>query len=137
MSAYNDNAIYLSIDATVVHAYFKSVQLTPSIEEVDITRGSGIDYRQKAGGLKDYRMTITLGYETTLQATHLPLIKPGIHTIAFGPEGNTAGKPKHAGSFLITESPIEISVEKSEVAYQVTAMQADVPTSDMYNGDTW
>lgn len=138
MVAYNGNAISLTIDGITVAAEFKEVQLTESIEEVDVTRGSGTTHRQRLGGLKDSSISITLGWETgEIPATYAPLLEPGLHTVVYGPEGTDSGKPKHEQQFLFTSMPHTVSVEKSEVVLQVSGNGAATPVSSIANGDTF
>ena len=41
MSAFSGNGIYFAIDGTDMSAYFTTINFEPSVEEQDITRGSG------------------------------------------------------------------------------------------------
>jgi len=137
MTRYNGNGIYLAIDGNVVHSQFKTVNLEPSIEAVDMTRGSGTTHMMRNEGLKDTTISITLGYDTDLVPTWFTLLKPGRHTVEFGPEGNASGKPRHLQDFIFTGAPLEISVEKEEVVFDISGDGADAPTYDMYNGATF
>lgn len=137
MAAYNDNTVYLSIDGTQVDSWFKSVTLSPTIETVDTTRGSGTDHRSRSEGLKDTSGTITIGYDAASEATILGLVEPGTHALVYGPRGNTAGMPKHAQSIIITQAPHSVEVSKGEVVFEVQWEAAAAPSSDMYAGDTW
>jgi len=136
MAKYQDNDWYLSIDGTDVSAYLKSVNLTASIEEQDITAGSGTNFRQRGAGLKDYQLTFDI-YHDTAAAWALTLITPGIHAIIYGIEGSGSGNPKHIQSFLFTSAPHTVNVDKTMVSYNVSATGADAPSTDMFAGGVW
>lgn len=137
MASFVGNNIHLSIDGVIVHADFKNVSIEPSVEDVDTTRGSGTEHRQRNTGLRDTSMTITLGYDTVRTQQQIQYLRPGRHTVIFGPEGAIAGKPKHQQDFITTSVPLEISVEKAEVALELTMVGADAPTYDMFDGATF
>lgn len=134
MATYNGNDLYLKIGSVAVSAYFKEVELSPSIESVDITTGSGTDHRMRAAGLEDTSLTATLVYDAADIQTYIQSLKPGVYTVEFAPEGNTTGKPKHIQSFILTQAPFGVSVEKSEVAFQLTFEAAAAPTYNMFAG---
>jgi len=137
MAQYNGNAIYLDLDGTVVHSWFINVNLSPTIETVDVTVGSGTTHRERATGLKDMNGSMQIGYDSTDIATIMPLIKPGTHTLTYGPEGNAAGKPKHVQSIIITQAPHTVSVSKEHVVFDVQFEGADAPTTDIFNSGVW
>lgn len=137
MAQYADNDIYLDIDGTAISARFKKVSLEPVGESLDTTMGSGADFRSRALGLKDYKISIELAYDTTSVSTDLALLKPGAHTITYGPEGSAQGKPKHVQSFILTGAPHEVSVEKTPVVFSVSGEGAAAPTTDIFNGGVW
>jgi hypothetical protein len=137
MATYNGNNVYIAIDSTDVGAYWKQVEITSSIDEVDVTAGSNAEFRERLGGLRDYAYSITLVYDDTNLASYIQKIRPGIHTLEIGPEGNTAGKPRMVQSVLITEVPFEVTVEKSEVAFSISAVGAAAPTTDMFAGGVY
>lgn len=137
MASYNGNGIYLTIDGLDVSAQFKSVTIEPTIESVDTTRGANTSHRQRNEGLRDTAFSCSLGYDTALVPTWITTLRPGLHTIVFGPEGNAAGKPKHQQNFITTEAPLEITVEKDEVVFEIAGEAADAPVFDMYAGATF
>lgn len=137
MPAYNGNQIVLIIDGIRAEAIFKSVNLEPSIESVDVTRGAGTDHMQRKPGLADTKLTATLGYQTERLQRDLRYMKPGEHYVVFGPEGEAAGKPRHSQAFILTSAPLEITVEKGEVAFELSFEGADAPDADMFDGATF
>ena len=64
-------------------------------------------------------------------------LRPGRHSVTYGPEGNIAGKPKHVKDFIFNNLPLGQNIDKSEVEFNVGGDLADVPTVDMYNGGVW
>lgn len=137
MSSYNGNGIYLSIDGLDVSAQFKSVTLEPSLETTETTRGANREHKQRNAALRDTAISMSLGYDTALIQTWLQYLRPGLHRVIFGPEGSAAGKPKHEQDFITTEAPLEISVEKTEVVFEIAGEAADEPVYDLFNGATF
>lgn len=137
MATYNGNSYYLAIDSTDLSSYVVSGQLTPKVAEVDVTAGASETYMERAAGLKDTTFTATLAMDDTTFATQIALVKPGIHTIEWGPQGATSGKPRHVQSMLITESPHEVKVTKDMVTFQVSASGAAAPTVDLMTGGVY
>ena len=138
MATYSGNDLYIAIDSTSLGTYFTgSLNYEPTIEQQDITAGSGVDWRQRTGGLFDGTLSFMLVYDVTNISTYIQKLTPGIHSIEFGPEGATSGKPRHVQSFLITGAPIEISIEKTKVAFSVSATAADAPSVDIMAGGVY
>lgn len=131
---YNGNGIFLSIDGTTITGSWKDIEITSSMEEVDTTQGVGQTYMQRSEGLRDTEISITIGYDPDNIQAQFAMLRPGIHTVVFGPEGNGTGKPKHEQSFLFTEAPLGQDVKKKEVVFTVSGAGADAPSVDMYNG---
>jgi hypothetical protein len=134
MATLSGNNVHLVIGGTTVTAYFTDVELSPSVESVDVTAGGGREHRQRNVGLGDTGMTITLVYDAANIQTYIQKLKPGLYTVEYGPEGNTVGKPKHIQDFILTGAPFSVSVEKSKVAFQLSFEAAEAPTFDMFNG---
>lgn len=138
MPQYADNNVYLSIDGVVVSAYFKSVSLNPTNAEQDTTMGAGTDHMQRAAGLNDTSITITLGYDTAQVQTQIAHLKPGVIVpIEYGKEGNTSGKPRHVQNFLITGNTVADDVAKTPSTFEITGSGADAPSVDMFSGATY
>lgn len=135
MATYSGNNDYLSIDGVDLSAYWREAEITPSIETADVTAGSGSTHRERNEGLKDHTFNFTIVYDSADLQTILPVIKPGTHTVIYGPEGNAAGKPKHQQSFIFTEVPTGGNYEKSDArVFSISAEAAAAPTYDMYAG---
>lgn len=137
MPAYNGNNIYLNIGGIEVQSEFKTVNLSPSIESVETTRGAGRKHRQRNTGLEDTSMSATIGYQTEKIQQQIKYLKPGEYDVVFGSEGPYAGKPKHVQRFILNEAPLEITVEKGEVVFELSFEAADEPIQDMYLGATF
>lgn len=138
MATYSGNDDFISIDGTDLSGYQVEIEITPSRATTDVTAGSGIDHVKRNEGLADYTMSFTIAYDSADHATIFPLIAPGTHTVIYGPQGSTAGTPKHEQSFIITEAPTGGAVRKDEMrVFTVSAEAAAAPVSDMYAGDTW
>lgn len=136
MAKYQSNDWFISIDGTTVSAYVTKVDLDPTIDSVDITAGSGTDFRQRGAGLKDYSISFDI-YHDDGAAWALTLITPGSHAVIFGLEGNATGKPKHTQTFIFEGAPFGTEVEKGMVLYSVSGSGAAAPSDDMFAGGVW
>ena len=137
MTQYNGNNVYLDVDGTQIQSWFINVSLSPTIETVDVTAGSGTEHRSRATGLKDTTGSMQIGYDVENVSTILSLLKPGTHTITYGPENNVAGKPKHVQAVIITQAPHTVSVTKEHVIFDVQFEASGAPSTDMFNGGVW
>jgi len=137
MATYNGNGVYIDIDGTRIDAYFQNVSMDRSLATVDATAGSSSTDVERNAGLLDTKGKITIAYDDTMAATHLALLKPGAHTLTYGPEGNTTGKPKHVQAILITALPHTITVKKDLVVWEATWEAAAAPSTNMYAGGVW
>lgn len=135
MAQYADNVVYLKIDSAEVDAYFKTVKLSPSNSSVDRTVGSGTNHVQRAPGLDDTAISISLGYDAAQLQTYIQKLAVGqIVEIEYGSEGNTSGKPRHVQTFNITKADHEVNVDKSHVVFDISAEGADEATVNMFKG---
>lgn len=137
MATLNGNTVYLSIDGVDVSGFWTSFTLSPTVESVDVTAGSATAHRERAAGLADTSCSGTIVYDAASVSTYIQKVKPGEHTIIWGPEGNTSGKPKHEQVFIITDAPHTVVVEKEMVAFEFSGEAAAAPVSDMYAGVTF
>lgn len=131
---FNGNNIFMSIDGTSVGAEWIEYELTTSVEEVDTTRGAAQTNMQRNAGLNDQSLTITLAYDPEKIQTQIAYLKPGVHHVVLGPEGNAAGKPRHEQEFLFTEAPFGQTVKKDQVVFTISASAADAPVADFFSG---
>ena len=138
MAQYADNVLYLSIDSVAVDAYFKTVKLSPSNSSVETTVGSGTDHVQRASGLDDTKIDISLGYDAAQLQSYIQKLAVGqIVTIEYGSQGNTSGKPRHVQTFNITKADHEVNVDKSHVVFDISGEGADAATVNMYKGGVY
>lgn len=135
MAQLNTNAIYLTVDGVAVASYFTDVKLEQSASPVDVTHGAAVNV-QRNDGLHDGTISITLGYDIANVSSYMQHIRKGL-TVAvdYGPEGNTAGKPRHTQSFLLTKvAGPDTDSKKSYVTFAISGDASDAPTVDMYAG---
>lgn len=138
MVALAENNAYIKLDTVEVQAYFKEVSIQPSNSAVDITAGAGTDDVQRAPGLNDHKFSATLSYDLTNVQSYIQKIKVGqVVVLDYGPESNTAGKPRHTQAFVITAADHTVSVDKSHVTFSVSGEGAAAPTNNMYAGAIW
>lgn len=139
MATLNGNNAYLTVNSVDLAAYFVNIEFEQSVEAVDTTAGAGATYMERQAGLKDIKGKITIVYETTAVTTHIQTLAAGsTYTVVYGPESNTAGKPKHEQSFLFTK----LSGPKQDVAKKLLTWEADIegaaaPVTDIYAGGTF
>ncbi len=135
MTVFNGNNIYMTIDGVNVATRMIKVDLEPSVESQDTTMGSSVTHVQRSVGLKDTKMSVTLGYDSGNIPVYIAAIAPGLHTIVFGPESNVAGKPKHEQSFIIESAPMSgQSIQKTPVVFELSCVGADTPVTDLFAG---
>lgn len=139
MAQYADNVVYLKIDSVEVDAFFKTVKLSPSNASVETTVGSGTDHVQRAPGLDDTKIDISLGYDAAQLQTYIQKLAVGqIVEIEYGSEGNNnSGKPRHVQTFNITKADHEVNVDKSHVVFDISGEGADEATVNMYKGGVY
>jgi hypothetical protein len=93
---------------------------------------------QRAPGLNDTSITITLAYDLTNLQTYIQKIAPGqTISIEYGPESNTSGKPRHVQDFVITGADHQVSVDKSAVTFSISGDGAGAPSVDMFTGGVY
>ncbi len=138
MAMYNGNGIYLTLDGLDVSSKFTEVNIDNSAEAVDVTTGNAT-FMARNAGLRDHTAKITLGYDTSNVATMILKLKPGLtYVVDYGPEGSTAGKPRHTASFLLTStSGPSTTTNKQFVKFELTLEGNGTPTNDMYAGATF
>lgn len=138
MAIYSGNEDYLVIDGIDVSHLRRQIDFTPNQENADVSHGSGIEWREKAEGLKTVDMTMWIGYLEEEIDTILAVTKTGLHTVEYGPKGNTIGNPRHKQLMMFTSAPTSSNHEKTEGrGFNVAATSAAAPEFDMFNGDTF
>lgn len=138
MAQFNGNGFYLSIGGTNLSPHVIDIQMSPSANTVDITAGSGATHTKRATALLDTKAKITISYDDTSVADYIQKMKPGEKfTLVIGPEGNTVGKRKHEGDFILVGAPFTVTVKKEPVAFELDFEGADAPITDMYSGGVW
>lgn len=136
MAEYVGNNYYVKIGSYNLTPYVKSVNFEPTAETVETTRGNA-EYKSRAPGLKDARLSVVVGYDTNLAAFRAAM-KPGdVFVVDYGPEGNVTGKPRHTQAMICEGAPFEVNVNKDEVAFECSYIGAVAPTVDMMNGGTF
>lgn len=139
MAQYESNNAYLEIDGTDVSGYWTgTADAEQSADIKEGNYGAGQEYVRRVGGLIDTTISFSIIYdtETTAKAESFNLFRTGqIVDIVYGPEGQIAGKPRHAGKFYIDSlTGPSVDQEKAPVMVEISLSQQDEPTDDMYNG---
>lgn len=138
MAEYADNNVFLSIDGVTVSAYFKTVSLNVTNASQDTTMGTGVDHMQRAPGLNDTKIDITLGYDSAQVSAQIQHLKAGqVVSIEYGKEGATSGKPRHVQTFNITSMTVADNVNKEASIFSISGEGADAPSVDMFAGGVY
>jgi hypothetical protein len=135
MAVLADNSAYLSLDGVDVSGLITEVKPKGKNNVRETTHGAGATHVQRAAGLDDYSFDATVVYDDAQIATYIQKLKPGaIYTMEYAPEGRTAGKPKHVQSVIVEGNDHAIKIEKDMVAFNLSLLGQDAPTSNMYSG---
>lgn len=143
MASLNSNNVFLSLNGVDISAYFTDeVDREVSINQVDVTAGAGQEWEQYLPGLSSYSLTLTLIYDTVAYAaTVRPVIDAarlatsGPVPLIYGPESNTAGKPKDEIPVVVESiSGPSISIQKDKVVIELSLKGADTPTALIESG---
>jgi hypothetical protein len=133
-----DKQIYLSLDGVNVSTYFVALELALANDPLDVTGGADVDHVQRAVGLNDARLSITLAYDADDVGDYLSALRPGVViSVIYGAQGNGTGMPRHEGSFVITRVKHGRSADKARVAFEIGAAAADTPAANMFTGGTF
>lgn len=150
MAVYNGNNAYLNVNSRVMadpddgnEKVFRMFRMSRSTGDENVTSGAGTEWEDHAGSLNVINGTVTISYNGTrvladLQAIAEQTAEQMIIPIVWGPDTDTAGKPKHDQDFLVTQiKGPEISVEKKLVTFEMTVVSSGTPRSSLYAGDTF
>jgi hypothetical protein len=138
MGNYNGNVKFISIDGTDISTRFNQVSLTETVGEEDVTVGSGATHVQRAAKLASNAISMQIGYEAGAVPSYIQKLKAGPHRIIIGTEGNSAGMPKHEQDFIINSNQIQgMSVDKTEMYFEIGGNSADAPVVDLFDGGTF
>jgi len=140
MAEFNGNTPYLRINSYNVESLWKSMEITKSVADVDVTAGSGSVYEEHAAGLKSAKAKLVIAYNDTQAATDLAGLYTALEVVnvTWGPEGNTSGKPCDNRSWLITDvsGPTQ-TVTKDAVVLEYSLVGTGTPTKDIHKGETF
>ncbi len=140
MATLNGNNIYVGLNTVNVSAYWTDeVSRNVTNNTVETTAGAGAGWVERQDGLMDYSLSLVLVYDIDDLSDYLTQLKPGsTYTLVYGPEGNTAGKPKDELSVIVSsvDGP-NPSIGKDMVSFSVSFQGAATPTAWIENGDTF
>lgn len=135
MAAVANNNVYLSLDGVDVSGLITNVKPKGKNSVRETTHGANVSHIQRAAGLDDYSFDVTVVYDDTTLSTYIQKLKPGTtYVMEYAPNGKTAGSPKHIQSVIVEGNDHEIKIEKDLIAFNLSLLGADAPTSDMYTG---
>ena len=138
MSQLNGNNYFFSIDSVDLSAYTVSITFSRTNSVVDVTAGANTTHEERAAGIDDTSIEVSIGYEVGQAPTLFAKLKAGsIFSMEYGPEGQTAGKPRHVQNFIIEGSPFTQAVKKPHVVFAMSAKGSEAASSDMFAGVTY
>lgn len=134
-----DNSGYLTIDGYDVSGIATELTFEMSGASNEQPYGFGSDWTRRTPGLKDVTINVSIIYDKDNIASYITNIATQqVVAVVAGPEGNTVGKPKHAGNFVVDSlSGPSKMVTKDAVVFEVTLVTADPPTDDLFAGATF
>lgn len=140
MPEYNGNAVYLTMNAVDVRARWRNFEMKLNIGDEDVSAGAGIEWEKHASKLRNIGGKITLVYDDLTAAADQAALYTATDIIAVvhGPEGNTAGKPKHDQDFKINSiNGPTTNHDKTLVTLEYDVISTNEPRSNFYVGDTF
>lgn len=135
MPIYASNNVYLRLNTTDVSSRLVAFRFEPTHTPTEITAGATTTHVQRAAGLDDARLEVTLAYDTAALPTYITLLRPGsVYDVEFGIEGSATGKPRHVQQFILVAAPLKISASKQQVEFDLSFKGVDAPTVNMLAG---
>lgn len=130
------NNAYLTIDGYDMAAIGIEVTAEMAGTSNEQPYGFGSNWTKREPGLKDLTLNVNVIYDTDNIDSYITSIATQQKvTVVYGPEGNTTGKPKHSGSFIVDSlTGPTVVVTKDQVIFEMSLVTADEPTDDMYAG---
>lgn len=140
MPTLSSNNVYLALDGVDVSGYWTGqINKSGTTATQDITAGAGATHVQRAPGLSDNNLSFAIVYDTADLATYrAKLVQASQYTVTYGPESNTAGKPKFECDMILTgvDGP-NPTIDKTKVMFEVSFEAADAPTDTIEGGSTF
>lgn len=135
MAAYNDNKAYIKLGGYSFAGKFQSLKINSKNSTQETTAGN-VSHIQRAPGLDDYSYDITvIAEDGSALAAYIRKLKPGtIEELDAGWRGNTAGDPRMLQSVIVEEAPLETTVDKKAVVFEIKASGADAPILNQFDG---
>ena len=130
----NGNKVYFAIDDEPVQHNWISGAISGSVAAVSTNAGAGLEFEQRREGLQDRSFQAVFQFNEISASYDLKYLRPGIHKVTIGPEGNVPGKPKHEGMFILESSEIGgQDVSKAPVNISVSGNGTQSPIADIFD----
>lgn len=137
MAVYTGNNDHLMIDGVNCDNYWRHIKVIPVHASEESTAGN-TDTVERIPTLTDYQLELTIIYEESQIAALLPLVAVGVHTVVWGPQGNSNGLPKHQQQFIFEQSSTEALHDMSQArAFMIAGKSYKAPVFNMWKGDTF
>lgn len=140
MAEFNGNDVYLRFNGVDVEARWRTMEISRSVGDEDVSAGAGVEYEKHAAKLKSATAKISLIYDDTQAATDIAALHTtsSVVAVVYGPEGNTAGKPCDSRNWLITGiSGPSTGHDKPLVMLEFDLVATGTPTKDIHKGETF
>lgn len=140
MATLNGNDIYLRVNSLDMEARWRGFDMKVGIDKEDTSAGAGTEHKKSAAKLKEVTAKLTIVWDTTSAPTDIAAIyglsNNNVIPVVYGPENNTAGKPKDDRDYLVTNiTGPNTSVDKKLVMLEVDLVSTGEPRSNIYEGD--
>ena len=112
---------------------FVSSNITPNTDEVDMTSGSGQDYKKRDPGLTEFTLEAKFLINEDRWIQDISNLTNGVGHAAkvmvdFGRGGKRSGLPRHRGMFLVQlPTPDAVEAAKTPFAFTVNGMSDGTP----------
>lgn len=128
---------YVLLDAVVMTNF--TVELGGDFKNnLETVTAGNVGHEQVVGGLNAYSFKLKAVWEAGSVSTYIQKLKPGaIVAMEWGPESNTAGKPRHVQDIAIESVSMTQTADKKAVMFEASARGSTAPTYDMFNGATY
>lgn len=140
MAEYNGNDIYLRMNAVNVQARWREFDMQFASDTEDVSAGAGVLWQKNAPKLFSAKATIKLIYDDVAAASDFAALwqSDQVFTVVYGPQGNTAGLPRHEQDFKINSIKGPTTThDKKAVMLEFDLISTGVPTANIYAGGTF
>lgn len=138
MASLADNNGFISIAGRDYSGRATEFELKYKGDVIENTAGFNSTHKSRVIGLLDTELNFSISYDVTEFPNDILNLQPGTYAVILGPEGNASGKPKHAGSFVLSDTEgIKKTIAADQVIITGSMMGDGAPTTDITTGGTF